>query len=144
MKLEKGEIVCDECDGVGLISPDVHTISYIYKIDCPKCKGSGKLDWIENLVGKTEKTYIEFDSLSSTNTNGINYSPISINDIEKMYECFGIPKPLFLNSIDLANEEDAKNFTDKLDINKVITENNIKLKDLRKSLEIIENKKKEN
>ena len=41
-KMTKDEMNCSECDGVG----------YILEDECPKCFGTGKLDWIENVVGK--------------------------------------------------------------------------------------------
>lgn len=39
--LEDGEIVCDKCRGDNSWS-------------CTKCFGYGKLDWIENIIGKSE------------------------------------------------------------------------------------------
>jgi len=57
IKLEKGEIICPECSGFG-ISEYIQEInietyqSMIGKELCRKCQGAGKLDWIENLVGK--------------------------------------------------------------------------------------------
>jgi hypothetical protein len=38
VKLEFGEVVCDKCHGNGKW--------------CKKCGGDGKLDWVENIVGK--------------------------------------------------------------------------------------------
>lgn len=63
MELKKGEVICSECNGQKDIE-NPHEIPkekrkpykvYITRIVCPKCKGEGKLDWIENLIGK-EKT----------------------------------------------------------------------------------------
>jgi len=42
-KLKPGELICDQCKGNG------DSITYN---PCSKCLGSGKLDWIENVVGK--------------------------------------------------------------------------------------------
>lgn len=57
MDLNPGEIICDKCNGRGLtytpsskFSITGHMSGDQYK--CIKCKGTGKLDWIENIVGK--------------------------------------------------------------------------------------------
>ncbi len=58
MKLKKGEILCDKCYGAGCVSKKKHTmvdldhIEYDWSYKCDKCKGTGKLDWVENVVGK--------------------------------------------------------------------------------------------
>ena len=45
-KEEIGKVVCSKCGGVGQFqSKNVKGI-------CVKCLGEGKLDWIENVVGK--------------------------------------------------------------------------------------------
>ena len=45
-KEEMGKVVCSKCGGVGQFRlKDVRGI-------CVKCLGEGKLDWIENVVGK--------------------------------------------------------------------------------------------
>jgi len=54
MKLEQGEIICDECNGSG---------GYRQKpinsfLVCKKCLGSGKLNWVENIFGKRENFLI--------------------------------------------------------------------------------------
>ena len=45
--LKEGEVFCDCCDGIGIVrneeGPNFH---------CSKCRGAGKLDWVENVVGK--------------------------------------------------------------------------------------------
>ncbi len=61
MELEPGEVVCDQCKGTGY--PNNNEIDYNNKfyynhLDvCDKCNGSGKLDWIENIVGKKSRTF---------------------------------------------------------------------------------------
>ena len=56
MDLNPGEILCDGCEGVGKHS---YKKSYGFTryeiIECNICKGTGKLDWIETIVGKKEK-----------------------------------------------------------------------------------------
>lgn len=48
IKLNPGEVLCDKCNGKGRITYSKH-----FSETCYKCKGVGKLDWIENIVGKT-------------------------------------------------------------------------------------------
>lgn len=53
IELNPGEHLCDECNGegrTGFTIPNKHIRSY--PIICNKCRGNGKLDWIENIVGK--------------------------------------------------------------------------------------------
>ncbi len=56
MKLKKGEVKCDKCKGKGKIPAKDHPRVYISTegslFECPKCFGTGKLDWVENIVGK--------------------------------------------------------------------------------------------
>jgi len=64
MKLEPGETKCDKCDGIGNFGSTTEIQEYecrgvIHRVPghteyklCPKCKGTGKLDWIEQVVGK--------------------------------------------------------------------------------------------
>ncbi len=46
------ESICDRCGGVG------STVKAGYRshkrMVCPKCGGTGRLDWIERIVGKSE------------------------------------------------------------------------------------------
>jgi len=56
-ELKKHEVICEKCKGRGKISTPInpnHLYGYNYSIDeeCTKCCGDGKLDWIENVVGK--------------------------------------------------------------------------------------------
>lgn len=57
IKLEKGEMICPECNGSGISEyvQEINIENYqtiTGKTFCEKCFGTGKLDWIENLVGK--------------------------------------------------------------------------------------------
>lgn len=47
MKLKKGEVRCDKCDGEPYLF-----IKGEHEDICSKCNGNGKLDWIENAIGK--------------------------------------------------------------------------------------------
>ena len=71
------EYTCDKCNGAGFIEyendkfknidkvlyPDLLSQSLI--LICPLCKGSGKLNWIENVLGKDDPV---FDKVSFFNT----------------------------------------------------------------------------
>lgn len=59
-KLKPGEVKCEKCKGTGynLKAPDNNIPRYQKLPPCPKCHGSGKLDWIENVVGKKPKNDI--------------------------------------------------------------------------------------
>lgn len=49
--LKEGEVICNKCVGIGV--DKILTISKTtIKIKCNKCLGVGKLDWLENLLGK--------------------------------------------------------------------------------------------
>ena len=64
-KLKTGEVVCDECKGNGsfYVAPQSVSASS-YRTNCYKCHGTGKLDWIENVVGKSNSS----DGEDSCNT----------------------------------------------------------------------------
>lgn len=57
MKLEKGEVVCSNCNGTGNHQDN-------NKFTCQTCYGSGKLDWLENVVGKKIKIYSPYITFS--------------------------------------------------------------------------------
>lgn len=48
MELKESEIICDKCKGSG------NSISHHL---CSKCWGDGKMDWIENIVGKKQSKF---------------------------------------------------------------------------------------
>lgn len=57
-KLNPGDVICYKCKGKGSsehepILSDMH--NGYWKMQCDICHGEGKLDWIENIVGKEEK-----------------------------------------------------------------------------------------
>ena len=51
LELLEGEMICPKCNGTGVYynKYDISTFT------CSKCLGEGKLDWIENIVGKQNK-----------------------------------------------------------------------------------------
>ena len=71
------EYTCDKCCGKGILEIQVEKIELLVwgvkvfqpgpvstKI-CPLCKGAGKLNWIENVLGKNDTV---FDKVSVFNT----------------------------------------------------------------------------
>ena len=70
--LEESEHICDKCGGTGRINTYSPYNSYIRarrrKVFCPMCQGTGRLDWIENIVGKKP---IIFSYSFSQNSRGI-------------------------------------------------------------------------
>lgn len=76
--LKKGEELCDVCNGIGWFGhthwkekfKDIYgkekTVSYKEPLHCDKCKGAGKLDWIEMVTGKQPPTVTEYlDEMTS-------------------------------------------------------------------------------
>ena len=62
MKLKSGEVICPKCKGkkkikadYSLNNPDTFIWVEGQKVACDKCLGTGKLDWIENMVGGKQK-----------------------------------------------------------------------------------------
>lgn len=47
-------IKCEICDGLGFIDVDMNK-----QKTCRKCKGVGKINWLENVFDKKELTYEE-------------------------------------------------------------------------------------
>jgi len=58
LKLELGEVICDQCNGETFVRYTEQRGKGFYpmKKTCDKCNGTGKLDWIENVVGKEKST----------------------------------------------------------------------------------------
>jgi len=68
-KTELGQCICDCCGGDGEI---------ITRTVCSKCFGEGKLDWVENIVGKRNKSNFH---TTSTHDFIIDNGNISANDV---------------------------------------------------------------
>ena len=51
MKLKEGEIICDRCNGCG-DDPKFTGEKNGFTMDCEKCGGWGKINWIERVFGK--------------------------------------------------------------------------------------------
>jgi len=53
MNLEEDEHICPKCNGNRVVCRKKDDVWII----CPFCQGVGKLDWIENVVGKRKMPY---------------------------------------------------------------------------------------
>lgn len=57
IELKDGEVVCPKCNG-NTLNNDPYYDSKDYETwYCDKCNGTGKLDWVENIVGKKPDPY---------------------------------------------------------------------------------------
>jgi len=60
MELENGEIICDRCNG-SIVDPDQDFgPQYSFDWGCKKCNGTGKLNWIQNVIGIENRVSIIF------------------------------------------------------------------------------------
>ena len=76
--MREDRVVCNKCDGVGEVIPrDSHFGTDV----CPKCKGKGSLDWIENIMG-LKGTYIK----AGVYTQEVDYS-IMIKEVKNVKSC---------------------------------------------------------
>ena len=49
MELKPGEMICSKCHGEGeILHGKVEVMDHL----CPKCKGKGIVDWVENIMGR--------------------------------------------------------------------------------------------
>lgn len=79
LNLEEGEIICDKCNGRG-VNPIKN--KFEFPIPCNKCQGLGKLDWIENIVGKKSTTFgTTSNSTYSSISNTFNLQNSIMNDV---------------------------------------------------------------
>jgi hypothetical protein len=62
--MKEGEYICYKCKGTGRFSACVDS-PHFYEclVRCPICKGTGKLDWISNIIKPKNDGKIEVDIL---------------------------------------------------------------------------------
>lgn len=63
------EFVCEKCEGTGCYRSITSDVTDPRFLRCPQCQGEGKLDWIENIVGKKKeklRSLVAEWSISST------------------------------------------------------------------------------
>jgi DnaJ-class molecular chaperone len=51
IKAEPGYVICDKCDGTGIVVNNSPTPFWYQSDECKKCKGEGVVDWITNITG---------------------------------------------------------------------------------------------
>jgi len=73
MKLEEYEIICPKCNGSGLDQTRDQT--GINKYHCQKCNGTGRLDWIENIIGKRKRSKLIRPGVYTTEVDLSTYIP---------------------------------------------------------------------
>jgi RecJ-like exonuclease len=61
----EGYVICEECSGTG----EICTNNGLTKRICYHCYGSGKLTWIENILGKHETNTLEAECSVSDHAN---------------------------------------------------------------------------
>ncbi len=74
MDLILGEYICKECNGTGLLNSyrpkqPLDPIFIVY--DCTWCEGSGKADWVTNIVGKKGPFSLNRRSITKVEYNEI-------------------------------------------------------------------------
>ena len=80
VQLKEGEVICDRCQGT-CHEPNSNDNDELCTEICGRCLGHGKLDWIENIVGKIrEKRKL---SSSWTVSQSTEVKGIFSYDIEK-------------------------------------------------------------
>jgi len=62
IKLQDGEKFCPKCDGRGKVPKNKSSgLRFSVQLQCDKCLGDGKIDWIEEAVGKRKKQVYGFE-----------------------------------------------------------------------------------
>ena len=73
LKLGPGEYKCKLCKGKGKIPAEKNPECIIGIVGqlttCPECQGTGKLDWIENVIGKKKPVMFQFGTDSSASVS---------------------------------------------------------------------------
>jgi len=77
---EEGEVECAKCDGTG---NDFDSAFWWMEPSCKRCKGTGKTDWVTNVMGIKGEDYEESScssdwssSISKTSITKYNVYPI--------------------------------------------------------------------
>ncbi len=64
--------ICPKCEGHGYTAENLMTVlknEFKFARRCNRCHGQGSLDWIENVVGKPEKSPIHYPLLKMRRRN---------------------------------------------------------------------------
>jgi len=64
MLLNEGEVICDKCNGTGFWEKN--------GLQCYKCLGKGKLDWVTNVMGRRAPLVINWGTSSMSSISSSN------------------------------------------------------------------------
>jgi len=64
MELQKHEVICSKCDGLGVFHSDNSPDSSFI---CNKCGGVGKVDWVTNAMVQKDPSYFNASKIFETN-----------------------------------------------------------------------------
>jgi len=95
MNLKPGEIICPKCEANHIVGKGKLTIW-----GCEKCKGTGKLDWIEAVVGKKRITKIEMNKSYGSFIKAKMFCKPIITATQLPRQSKSTPKTNYKNSID--------------------------------------------
>ncbi len=74
--LKEDEVICPKCNG--------ETSDLVYTFKCRKCAGTGKVTWVDELLGKNKKVPINDSSTWTTASHDhTSFTPLSSIDIIK-------------------------------------------------------------
>lgn len=81
--LKEGEVICNKCEGGGSWPQLFMKKEQAAYYRCPKCYGSGKLDWIENITGKPDIYYFSMPKLRKSYPKLIASEIIGVQPMER-------------------------------------------------------------
>ena len=85
--MKEGEYVCYECNGSGKIDePLIYDCLIKCEVRCPICKGTGKLDWISNIIKPQNNSKLEVDIIAKP------IKPIEMIELDFVIDKEGIVK----------------------------------------------------
>lgn len=61
--LNEGEKFCDKCKGKGKVQKGVRNLGKtgLMLLVCSECLGDGKIDWVEEVLGKQRKVVMNYE-----------------------------------------------------------------------------------
>ncbi len=92
MQLKEGEMICRQCKGHGEIIKKIDDIDRILKT-CNKCFGTGKLDWIENIVGKDPYNFLDDPDIQA------HMKKLCIDSFKELSEVQPMPDNIFTTRV---------------------------------------------
>ena len=64
ISLNEGEHFCPKCDGKGKVNQKTRDFTKFNTIQlvCSECLGDGKIDWVEEVIGKKRRLYVGYSA----------------------------------------------------------------------------------